>query len=200
MNPEILQTIEIIFLLAIAVILHEVAHGWVALKCGDPTAKLLGRLTLNPLKHIDPIGTILLPIMTMLIFKFPFAAAKPVPVNFMNLRHPKRDMILVAAAGPAVNIVLALIASVLFPLSDNIFGLAVKINLGLAFFNLIPIPPLDGSRIVAGLLPNSLARQYMYLEPFGIFIVIFLLQVNALDFVYIFVMKLAAVLIGNLSF
>ncbi len=199
MNPQVLQILEFIFVLGSAVILHECAHGWVALKCGDPTAKLLGRLTLNPLKHIDPVGTILLPILTLWIFHFPFGAAKPVPVNFANLRNPKRDMIFVAIAGPAINIILALIASVLLPLGPQIFGLAVVINLGLATFNMIPIPPLDGSRVVAGLLPTSLARKYLYLEPFGFIIVIVLLQSGALNFLGGFVMAMAEILIGHLS-
>lgn len=199
MNPEILQTLEIIFVLGTAVILHECAHGWVALKFGDPTAKLLGRLTLNPFKHIDPIGTVLVPIITKLTLGFPFGWAKPVPVNFANLNNPKRDMIFVALAGPAVNIVLALVASVLIHIGPNIFELAVKINLMLAIFNMIPIPPLDGSRVVAGLLPTSLARKYLYLEPFGFIIVIVLLQSGALDFLGGFVMVMAKILIGNLS-
>ena len=199
MNLEVLTTLQWIFVLAAAVILHEYAHGWVALKLGDPTAKLLGRLTLNPLKHIDPIGTILVPIITKLTLGFPFGWAKPVPVNFTNLRNPKRDMILVAAAGPAINIVLALIASVLFPLGPQIFGLAVVINLMLAVFNMIPIPPLDGSRILAGFLPTSLARQYLFLEPFGFIILIVLLQMNALDFLGGFVLAIAKVLIGNFA-
>lgn len=200
MNPEILLTLQWIFVLATAVILHEYAHGWAALKLGDPTAKLLGRLTLNPFKHIDPIGTILIPIITKLTLGFPFGWAKPVPVNFSQLHNPKRDMILVAAAGPAVNIVLAVIASLLFPLAPKIFSLAVVVNLMLAVFNMIPIPPLDGSRIVAGLLPTSLARKYLYLEPFGFIIVIVLLQLNALDFLGSIVLAISKVLIGQFSF
>lgn len=199
MNPEILQTLEIIFVLGTAVILHECAHGWVALKFGDPTAKLLGRLTLNPFKHIDPIGTVLVPIITKLTLGFPFGWAKPVPVNFANLNNPKRDMIFVALAGPAVNIVLALVASVFLSFAPKIFSLAVVINLMLATFNMMPIPPLDGSRVVAGLLPTSLARKYLYLEPFGFIIVIVLLQSGALDFLGGFVMVMAKILIGNLS-
>ncbi len=194
---QVLDVLQIIFILAMAVILHEVAHGWVALKCGDPTAKMMGRLTLNPLKHIDPIGTILLPIFTMIVFKFPFAAAKPVPVNFSRLHHPRRDMIFVAAAGPAVNIALALVAAGLFSLEQNIFGLMVIVNLGLAFFNLLPVPPLDGSRIVAGLLPAAWARKYLYLEPFGIAIVILLIQSHALNFLFNFVMGLASFLVST---
>lgn len=196
MTPEILQTLQIIIVLGTAVILHECAHGWVALKFGDPTAKLLGRLTLNPLKHIDPIGTIVVPIITKLALGFPFGWAKPVPVNFANLRNPKKDMIFVALAGPAVNIILAVVASFLVPFSPTLFKLAVVINLLLAFFNMIPIPPLDGSRVVAGLLPISLARQYLYLEPFGFVIVLVFLQFGVLDFLWDFVRVVAIFLIG----
>ncbi len=199
MTPEILQTLQIIFVLGTAVILHECAHGWVALKFGDPTAKLLGRLTLNPLKHIDPIGTIVVPIITKLALGFPFGWAKPVPVNFANLRNPKQNMIFVALAGPAVNIVLAVVASFFISFSPNLFTLAVVINLFLATFNMIPIPPLDGSRVVAGLLPAHLARKYLYLEPFGFIIVLVLLQTRAFDFLASFVMGIAAILIGPVS-
>lgn len=197
MNVDILLVLEIIFILGTAVILHEYAHGWAALKLGDPTAKILGRLTLNPIKHIDPIGTILVPIITKLTLGFPFGWAKPVPVNFANLRNPKQDMIFVALAGPATNIVLALIATLLLPLSPDLFIMAIGINLMLAIFNMIPIPPLDGSRVVAGLLPTPLARQYLYLEPFGFIILLVLIQVGAFNFLGYFVMTLIKILVGQ---
>ena len=199
MTFETLEILETIFILGTAVILHECAHGFAALKLGDPTAKLMGRLTLNPFKHIDPLGTILVPIITKLTLGFSFGWAKPIPVNFANLRHPKRDMMFVALAGPAVNILLALIASVLFAWGPKIFGSAVMINLMLAVFNMVPIPPLDGSRVAAGLLPMSLARKYLYLEPFGFIILIALLQAGALDFLYDFVVVITKIFITNFS-
>lgn len=189
-----METIAIIAILMFAVILHECAHGWVAYKLGDPTAKMLGRLTLNPLKHIDPFGTLILPGMLMLLRMMGyntvmFGWAKPVPVNFLNLRNPKRDMIWVGMAGPAVNVMLAAVFSLLLKeyqlpvqLREILLG-GIFINLLLVVFNMLPIPPLDGSRLVAGLLPNALARPYMMLEPYGILIVMLLLSVGVLDVV-----------------
>jgi len=188
------EIFEYILILAIAVILHEYAHGWVALKFGDPTAKMMGRLTLNPLKHIDPIGTILIPIITKLTLGFPFGWAKPVPVNFSFLKNPKRDMIFVALAGPATNIVIAGMASLLLPIDRNFFSLMIIVNLFLAIFNLLPIPPLDGSRVMAGLLPNDLARQYLRLEPYGFLILIILLQIKAINFLLPVIVVMAAFL------
>lgn len=194
-----METIIVIALVFFpAVILHECAHGWVAYKLGDPTAKYLGRLTLNPLKHVDPMGTILLPALLILV-RSPvlFGWAKPVPVNFMNLHNPKRDMMWVGMAGPAVNIILAVFLSQLFrfelasPLSDFI-AMGVVINLVLAIFNLIPIPPLDGSRFVMSVLPMKYARSYARLEPYGILIVFVLLYFGLLGrFVWPIVVSLA---------
>ena len=185
-----MEFLAVLFLLFPSVILHEYAHGWVACRLGDPTAKAAGRLTFNPLKHIDPVGTIILPVILLVMRHFEPSTpilgwAKPVPVNFMNLRSPRRDMMLVAAAGPAVNIALALFFSSLFKMHISIFvnevlELAIAINLVLALFNLIPIPPLDGSRLVAGLLPNRLAYWYSRLEGYGIFIVMILLYLGVL--------------------
>lgn len=184
--------------LLFSVVIHEYAHGWVASKRGDSTARLAGRLTLNPLKHIDPIGTILVPLMLRLMNLSPLGWAKPVPVNFANLINPRRDMILVAAAGPAINILAALVFSLLLK-SEALFNFlvnikfggvvlvffiyAIYINLILAVFNLIPIPPLDGSRIVLGILPNSLARIYRQIEPFGFVFLIVLLNWGFFDFI-----------------
>ncbi len=175
----------IVLILLFAIILHEYAHGWTAYQLGDSTAKQAGRLTLNPLKHIDPFGTVLLPaILISLRFLgydvFVFGWAKPVPVNFMRLRNPKKDMMWVGVAGPITNIGLAIAFSVLakmFPSSAyaELFGFGVFINLLLAIFNMIPIPPLDGSRLVMGLLPNQLSIPYSRLERYGILIVIALL-------------------------
>ena len=185
MNIEEFLKLTLIFFYA--VILHECAHGWIAYKLGDPTAKLLGRLTLNPVKHVDPIGTVLLPIM-LLMMNSPvvFGWAKPVPVNFMNLRHPKRDMIWVGLGGPFVNILLALFFSqflrIHLSISDNrLIESAIMINLVLAIFNLMPIPPLDGSRLIMGLLPGRYAALYGSMERFGILIVLLLLYAGLLE-------------------
>jgi Zn-dependent protease len=172
----------------IAVILHEISHGAVALVLGDPTARDAGRLTLNPIPHIDPFGTVFLP--AMLIYAgspFVFGYARPVPVNFGRLRSPKRDMVLVAAAGPLTNLILAIISAALFHILGPEVGLlsvalraSVIINIVLAVFNLLPILPLDGGRVLAGLLPLPAARAFMGLERFGIVVVFLLLASGAL--------------------
>ncbi|MEI7998719.1 MAG: site-2 protease family protein [Candidatus Omnitrophota bacterium] len=180
----------IVFAVGPAIILHEFAHGWAAYCLGDPTAKNLGRLTLNPIKHIDPVGSIIVPGALFLLHSpFFFGWAKPVPVNFRNLKNLRLGMILVAAAGPLTNVILAFLYILIY--NANIFsGLshvwqwAILFNIALSVFNLIPIPPLDGSRIVMGVLPRQLAYQYSRLEPFGFFIVIILLQMGQLGFLY----------------
>ena len=165
----------VIFLTTVTV--HEVAHGAIAFLRGDDTARAMGRLTLNPFKHIDLFWTVLLPVLLFVSTggRFVIGMAKPVPVNFANLYRPKRDMIWVALAGPAANIIFAeILVSLIRVTHWSILLLGVYFNLGLAVFNLIPIPPLDGSRILAGILPKPLDRQYLKLEPYGFLLVLFL--------------------------
>jgi Zn-dependent protease len=170
--------------LIIAITFHEAAHGFVAHRLGDDTAWKLGRVTFNPLKHIDPFGTLMLPAMLLLAHSpFLFGYAKPVPVNFRALRNPRIDMVWVALAGPATNIALGLVAALAFHLvgylppdaaqwlADNLKN-AIVINVVLAVFNMLPIPPLDGGRVAVGLLPRVLAAPLARLEPFGMLILI----------------------------
>jgi Zn-dependent protease len=176
----------------VAVILHEVAHGLVAYMLGDPTAKEAGRLTLNPLPHIDLFGTVLLPLFLVVVqAPFLFGYARPVPVNFHRLRHPRRDMVLVAAAGPVTNLLLAAAFAAALPLlwvpelrpaaqsiAAQIALRGVLINVVLAVFNLLPVPPLDGGRVLAGIVPLPAARLLARLEPYGMLIVVALLATN----------------------
>ncbi len=169
----------------LAVTLHEAAHGWVAMKLGDPTAKVLGRVTFNPFKHIDPMGTVIIPALLLLVSggRMMFGFAKPVPVDFRRLKNPRRDMILVAAAGPGMNLALAVICAASFHFAVMLdgdlrdwtahnLGNALWINILLAVFNMLPIPPLDGGRVAVGALPWSMARHLVKLERTGIFIVL----------------------------
>jgi len=173
----------------IAITLHEAAHGYVAWKLGDDTAYRLGRVTFNPFKHVDRFGTVILPgLLVVLESQFLFGYAKPVPVNFMRLRNPRRDMVWVAAAGPGVNIALAVVAALLVHTLTFLpewaqrwyvtnLGNAVWLNLVLAVFNMIPLPPLDGGRVAVGLLPARYARPLARLERYGLLIVIGLIFV-----------------------
>ena len=171
-----------IIILFLSITIHEFAHGWIAYKLGDLTAKHSGRLTLNPLAHIDPFGTVVLPILTLIISRglFPFGYAKPVPINPYNFKNPKKDIRWVGAAGPGINIIFAIILSLIIKLNvsflQDALKLGVLINLILAIFNLIPIPPLDGSKILASLLPNKYSYPYLKMEKYGFLIIIFLIM------------------------
>ena len=195
---DIIQTIAVYALpVLFAITLHEAAHGYVARMFGDNTAFVAGRITLNPLKHIDPVGTVLVPASILLLSSiggggFLFGWAKPVPVDFGNLRNPKRDMIWVAGAGPAVNLLMA-IAWALGMKLLMVLGIrevffvemakaGVLVNIGLMAVNLLPLPPLDGGRIVTGLLPSRLAWQFSKIEPYGLFIMIGLMMTHTLSF------------------
>jgi Zn-dependent protease len=189
---QLLLTISVVAIPGIfAITMHEVAHGWAAKKLGDPTAFMLGRLSLNPLKHVDPIGTVVLPLAMLWLSNgaSAFGWAKPVPVAFRNLRRPKRDMILVAAAGPGANLAMAtgwtLVAMLVgATLADSNLASAwllyvcefgIQINVLLMVFNLLPIPPLDGGRVLSGLLPKAGSDVLERVEPFGIIIVLVLM-------------------------
>jgi Zn-dependent protease len=187
---QIDQLIQTIALAAIpvlfAITLHEAAHGYVARHFGDMTAAKAGRISLNPLRHIDPVGTILLPLMTLWIGGILFGWAKPVPVDFAALRRPKQDMLWVAIAGPAANLVMAMGWALVYKLAwsfpgnyfaEPLMGMAqlgIKINIILMVLNLLPLPPLDGGRVAVSLLPHRQAFQLAKLEPYGMFILIFL--------------------------
>ena len=175
-----------------AITVHEAAHGYAARFFGDMTADRAGRISLNPLKHIDPLGTILLPALTLMIGGILFGWAKPVPVDFSRLRHPKRDMMWVAAAGPASNLVMALFWAFVIQFSVNAPGdfstpmalmgqAGVMINVVLMVLNLLPLPPLDGGRIAVSLLPNHLAFKFAQIERYGFVILIILLMTGILS-------------------
>jgi Zn-dependent protease len=193
MELNIVQQVAVYALpVVFAITLHEAAHGYVAKHYGDTTAYMLGRVSLNPLRHIDPIGTILVPLLTLFFGGILFGWAKPVPVNFNRLRNPKKDMLWVALAGPGANLVMALGWAVVMKLANmmpdsalslpmSLMGMAgININAVLMVLNLLPLPPLDGGRIAVSLLPHRLAHAYAKLEPYGMVLLVVLLFSGAL--------------------
>ena len=180
-----------------AITVHEVAHGWTASRLGDQTARMLGRLTLNPIRHIDPVGTVVVPLLLLYAGDFIFGWAKPVPVNWRNLRQPRRDMAIVAAAGPGANLLMfigwTLLAKLCFETSEyystvatQLFSMCqagIMINVLLMLLNLIPVPPLDGSRVLSAFLPPRMAYRYNRLEKFGLIIMVLLLATQVLGLV-----------------
>ena len=204
-----MEIVLFLIILLFSVVVHEVSHGVVAEKFGDSTARYAGRLTLNPIPHIDLFGSILLPLFLLLI-QSPvlFGAAKPVPVNYYNLRNPKRDMAFVALAGPASNIILA--ATCAIPLRFGLIELGsaggafllqvVVLNLVLAIFNLIPIPPLDGSKIVASVLADKYLPMFMSLERYGLLLIIFFLFTGMFERVLLPVLNLGMQLFVGVKF
>lgn len=188
-------------ILFFSVVLHEYSHGYTAYRYGDDTAYLMGRLSFNPIKHVDPVGTILIPLVCIMSGMPPFGWAKPVPVNFYRLNDPVNDMAKVALAGPVSNLILVLISALILKVMVSVgnFGgiftsvlfFTVMINLLLAIFNLIPVPPLDGSRILAALLPKDLSNKYMQLERYGMLIVIVLIVTRLFNVIVMPIFNLA---------
>ncbi len=190
----LLQILTVAIPLLSAITLHEVGHGWVAKCCGDPTASMMGRLSLNPIKHIDPMGTLFVPTLSYLLGGMVFGWAKPVPVDFSRLKKPRRDTILVALAGPSANFFLAIAWLVTFKIFSTLspsllvtFLMQMAVvgawtNVVLMIFNLLPIPPLDGSRIIAALLPKHWQEQFEVIAPYSMILLIILLTSGMLHF------------------
>jgi Zn-dependent protease len=192
-----------------AITVHETAHGWMALRLGDKTALMLGRLTLNPLKHIDPVGTILVPGMMLMLSGLMFGWAKPVPITWQNLGNPKRDMVLVAVAGPLANLLMAFLWAVVIRLGSLLgdFGLAlifmgavgIFINTLLMALNMLPLPPLDGGRVLTGLLPGPLAWKFSQIEPYGFLILIGLLVTGLLSTILVPIIQLVIAMLAPVT-
>ncbi len=178
MTPTLIELAALFILLVPSIVIHEVAHGWTSEKLGDPTPRLYGRITLNPLAHLDPFWSVIFPVLLLIFsgFRFTFGMAKPIPINPRYYRDPLKGMALVGLAGPASNFLLAALLALIIRLFPPFYflHLAAEINIVLAVFNLIPIPPLDGSRVVACLLPPDLARSYLGWEKYG-FLLLFVL-------------------------
>ena len=204
-----LQIISMLIPVLFAITLHEVGHGWAAKQFGDRTAEIQGRLTLNPIAHMDPIGTVLLPGLLLYLGGLVFGWAKPVPINPMNLRNPKRDMFFVAIAGPVANLLMTFFWSFFFTVSVYLFGnqyylypyvmlmaqTGVFINLVLMVFNLLPIPPLDGGRVLRSVVNEKIGRTIDLVEPYGFFIVVGLLFLGALQPIFKIVQSLTTIFI-----
>lgn len=214
MDATTIQKITIWILpVLLAVSLHEAAHAWMADKKGDPTSRLMGRLTFNPFKHIDPIGTILVPTLMIVFTGFAFGWAKPVPVDARNLKNPKKDMMWVAMAGPASNFIMAILWAVFLNISvmlvdssstlSSFFLLmpvaGITINVILGVLNLLPIPPLDGGRIMAGLLSPRASLQYSKIEPYGFFIIIALMLTGLLSYIIFPVIAVFLLILSAIS-
>lgn len=214
MDAATIQKITIWILpVLLAVSLHEAAHAWMADKKGDATARLMGRLTFNPLKHIDPIGTIVVPALMLFATGFAFGWAKPVPVDARNLHNPKKDMMWVALAGPVSNFIMAVLwavflnISVLFVDSRSSISMffllmpvaGITVNVILGVLNLLPIPPLDGGRIMAGILPPAASMQYSKIEPYGFFIIIALMLSGMLSSIIFPVVNLFLIVLSAIS-
>ncbi|MDH3640030.1 MAG: site-2 protease family protein [Gammaproteobacteria bacterium] len=208
--PQFIQILAVAVVpVLFAITVHEVAHGWMALQFGDRTAEMLGRLTLNPVKHVDPVGTVLFPMMTLFFGGFLFGWAKPVPINPRALRNPKRDMIAVAAAGPGANLLMAFGWALLYHLSNfaisgpdspaffflTMAKIGCNFNILLMLFNLLPIPPLDGSRVLRGFVPESIGRVLDTLERYGLIIVVGLIVLGLITPVVV-VMRIVVRFLG----